>query len=637
MSAEAAVKNDTTEPESHAFSAEIAKVLQLMIHSLYTNRDIFLRELISNASDACDKLRYRALSEDGLLGDDGELGIRIAVDAEAKTLTLSDNGIGMNREDLIAHLGTIAKSGTQEFLGALSGDAKKDSQLIGQFGVGFYSAYMAADNVTVRSRKAGESEAWQWQSSGDGTFTLQALEEDFPRGTEITLALKDDAAEYLDRFRLKHIITTYSDHISFPITLLGDGAEQPDEVVNSASALWTRPKSEITDEQYQEFYRHVAHQPDAPFMTIHNQIEGALTYSSLLFVPSMKPFDLFHPDRKSRVKLYIRRVFITEESVEIIPAWLRFLRGVIDSEDLPLNISRETLQHNALMGKIREAITKKVLGELKRKAKNDEAAYAEFWSNFGAVLKEGLCEGNSPKELILECCQFTSTETAEGETTSLAAYKERMKEGQEAIYFLCGDKADVLRNSPQLEGFKKHGIEVLLLTDHVDDFWTGIVTEFDGTPLRSAMKFGSDLDAFAKEDEKAADESKDDKPSMEGLLAFMQNALGDKVKQVRTTHKLSDSPVCLAVGEGDMDLRMEQFLAEQKQIPGGYARIFEVNPDHPIIQGLAARIEGGDLSDENKELISLLYDQANIVEGQRIEDPIAYAKRVNGLLGKLLT
>lgn len=634
MNAEAARADDTTHTESHHFSAEISKVLQLMIHSLYTNKDIFLRELISNASDACDKLRYEAAQNDALLGEDAELKIRVDLDVKAGTITVSDNGIGMDREDLIANLGTIAKSGTQEFFKNLSGDAAKDTNLIGQFGVGFYSAYMVADRVEVISRKAGGDDGWKWESAGDGEFTLAPLHEPIPRGTHITLHIRKDAKEYLDRYKLRHIIQTYSDHIGFPITIAGGKEETHEEVVNDAGALWTRPKSEITDEQYQEFYRHVAHQPDEPFLTLHNQVEGKLSYTNLLFVPSMKPFDLFHPDRKGRVKLYIKRVFITEESQDLLPAYLRFVRGVIDSEDLPLNISRETLQKNPMMDKIRTSITKKLLGELKKKAKKDPEGYAEFWESFGGCVKEGLCEASEPKELILETCRFHSTATSGDAMTSLEEYKERMVEGQEAIYYITGNDVETLRHSPQIEGFKKYGVEVLLLTDHVDDFWTTTVHQFGETPFRSAMKYGSDLDKLAKEDDAKKDDEKaeDETPDLEGLKAFMKMVLGEQVKEVRSTKKLADSPVCLAVGEGDMDLRMEQFLVEHKQLPGGYARIFEINPEHAIIKGLAARVNAGEMGDAQKDLVHLLFDQANILEGQPIKDPAAYARRVNAVL-----
>ncbi|MGE0754647.1 MAG: molecular chaperone HtpG, partial [Alphaproteobacteria bacterium] len=420
--------------QTHKFAAEVSKILQLVIHSLYTNKDIFLRELISNASDACDKLRHEAITQPQLTADNPEFSINISVDPKARTLTIADNGIGMSKDELKKNLGTIAKSGTQEFIAAMSADAKKNAPLIGQFGVGFYSSYMVADKVTVVSRRAGANKAYQWESDGQGEFTLAATEKD-TRGTVITLHLNSEADDYLDKFRLRHIVQTYSDHISFPITLTDE--EGGTETVNSAGALWMRGKGDITDEQYNEFYRHVAHAPDEPWLTLHNKVEGKVEFTNLLFIPSAKPFDLFHPERKCRVKLYVRRVFITEKNVDIVPAYLRFLRGVVDSEDLPLNISRETLQDNPIINKIRESLIKRVLSELKKKGEQDETSYLTFWNNFGAVLKEGLCEGLGNKESILEVCRFHSnTQDAQ---TSLDAYVARMPDGQEDIYYFTGD------------------------------------------------------------------------------------------------------------------------------------------------------------------------------------------------------
>lgn len=627
--------------ESIAFSAEISKVLKLMIHSLYTNRDIFLRELISNASDACDKLRYQALQNDALYEGESELKITLSIDEVNACVTISDNGIGMNRDDLIHQLGTIAKSGTEEFMAQLSGDAQKDVNLIGQFGVGFYSSYMVADRVVVHTRKAGESEAWRWESAGEGTFDI-APAEDRPRGTAITLFLNKDAKDYLDRFRLRHIAQTYSDHIAVPIEMVD--AEGNAERINEASAIWTRAKSDITPEQYQEFYRHVAHSPDEPFLTLHNKAEGVMEYTNLLFVPSMKPFDLFHPERRRRVKLYVKRVFITDENVEIVPAWLRFLRGVVDSEDLPLNISRETLQDNPLLGRIRDAITKKVLSELKKKAGKDPEGFAKFWDDFGAVVKEGLCESSAPKDKILEICRFHSTHS-QSEMVTLADYVARMKDGQEAIYVLHGDDVEGLRRSAQLEGFKKHGIEVLLLNDHVDDFWLNVNPQFEGKSFKSVTKAGADLEAFATQEEASAEASlseeekaqrEEAKASVEALIERMKAVLGDKVRDVRTTAKLSESAVCLAVGEGDMDMRMERFLREHKQLPAGVAKILEINPDHAIIKRLAAKLADASASDEVRETAHLLLDQAKLQEGEPIDDPASFSARISALLVKTL-
>lgn len=608
-------------PETHAFSAEIAKVLKLMIHSLYTNKDIFLRELISNASDACDKLRYQAVTHPEILGEDKELKITLSADEKSRTLTIRDNGIGMNREELIANLGTIAKSGTSEFLEVISrqspvasGEAGIAPTQIGQFGVGFYSGFMVADKVIVKSRKAGEEHAWQWESAGDGEFTVSPLEAEFARGTEITLHLRKDAKQYADKHKISFIVQTYSDHIGFPIYW-------EDQQLNTAGALWTRPASEISKEQYQEFYRHVAHQPDEPWLTLHNRLEGKISYTNLLFIPSMKPFDLFTPERRRRVKLYVKRVFITEEGVELVPAWLRFLRGVLDSEDLPLNISRETLQQNPLLDKIRESVTKKVLTELKKKMEKTPEDYAKFWQNFGAVIKEGLCETIAPKEKILEVSRFYSS--AQEEMTNMDEYIARMKPDQQEIYYLLGDRIETLRHHPQLEGFRKRGIEVLLFADHVDDFWVNVVHEYKGKPLKSVTK--AELKADTEE-----------KPAvgMEKLIATLKEIYSETVRDVRTTHKLAESPVCLAVGEGDMDIRMERFLRENKQLPDtAYAKILEINPDHPVIAALAEKAEQG-CTPEIEDMAWLLLDQARIIEGEEISDPAAFSRRLTQFLTK---
>lgn len=629
MTASAKRKAPQEEGQAMEFSAEISKVLQLMIHSLYTNRDIFLRELVSNASDACDKLRFEALQNDGLYAGDKELKISLLVDKKAHTICIADNGIGMSCDELIANLGTIAKSGTQEFSRLISGDAQKDMSLIGQFGVGFYSAFMVADRVTVISRSAHEAIAHRWESDGLGGFTVEPLEGEHPRGTSITLHIKKEAKEYLDFFRLRHIVQTYSDHVSFPI-FVSDGDEN-NEQVNQAGAIWMRAKSDISPEQYEEFYHHVSHSPDKPFLTLHHKAEGTVEYTSLLYVPSMKPFDLFHPDRRARVKLYVKRVFITDEQVEIVPRYLRFLRGVVDSPDVPLNISRETLQANPAVRKIRDAVTKKLLSELIKSSEKDAQAYIKFWENFGAVLKEGLCESDAPKDRILEACRFYSTH---GDALmSLKDYVARMKEGQEAIYVMAGDSLEQLRRSPQLEGFRKHGVEVLLLTDHVDDFWLGVNPKYADKPFRSVLKHGDDLKAFSPHKEKGADDesavvNETDAKQTEALAEVMKSVLGDAVRQVRATGKLSESPVCLAIGEGDMDLRMERFLLEHKQLPKGMPKILEINPDHPIIRALAADPSGQVFEDK----VWLLFEQANIQEGEPVKDPAAFAQRLGRLM-----
>lgn len=628
---------ETTETKN--FAAETARVLQLMIHALYTNRDIFLRELISNASDACDKLRYEAQSHQELLGDAPELGIHLAFDEKAKTLTISDTGIGMNREDLIAHLGTIAKSGTGEFLNQLTGDASRDVNLIGQFGVGFYSAFMVADRVRVTSRKAEEDAAWAWESDGQGSYAVSSAEAR-PRGTSITLHLKKDAKEYLDRYRLGHIVGTYSDHISFPITLTD--SEGATHTLNDGSAIWTRAKSDISDEQYHEFYRHVAHSPEKPWAVFHNKAEGKVEYTSLLYVPGMKPLDLFHPERRRRVKLYVKRVFITEEGVELIPPYLRFLRGVVDSADLPLNISRETLQKSPVLDKIRESVTSRVLTELKKRAEKDPKAYATFWENFGAALKEGLCEANAPREKILEACRFVSTAgeasgqaISDASLTSLADYKSRMREGQEAIYYLTGDTLAGIAHSPQLEGFRKRGIEVLLLTDHVDDFWPNVTHAYGELPFRSVTKAGEDLLKFPLEGEQKEEaEAAEQHADTAALCTAMQTLFGDAVREVRTTRKLAETPICLGVGEGDMDMRMERFLAEHKQLPKRAAKIVEINPTHPVISKLAASVAAHGMTPATEDALWLLLDQALIAEGEPVTDAGAFARRLGQFLAK---
>ena len=612
--------------ELHKFNAEVSKVLQLMIHSLYTNRDIFLRELVSNASDACDKLRHLAITRPDLAKGDSEFRITLSIDKKARTVTVSDNGIGMTKEELIANLGTIAKSGTQEFLAQLEKSKTKDMPLIGQFGVGFYSSFMVADKVTVVSRHAGGEECWRWESAGTGEFTVEPAALTL-RGTSITLHLKESCDEYLDAFRLRHIAQTYSDHISFPIILIGE--EGKAETVNTASALWMRAKSDVTPEQYKEFYHHVAHSPDEPWLTMHNKAEGKLEYVNLLFIPSMKPFDLFHPDRKRRVKLYVKRVFITEENVDVVPHWLRFLRGVIDSEDLPLNISRETLQANPLLAKIKDSVVKRVLSELKKKADDDAAGYLAFWNNYGAVLKEGLCEGHSPREQILETCRFHSTNTVDGHMTSLDDYIARMKPGQEEIFYLTGERLEGLRASPLIEGFAKRGIEVLLMNDHVDDFWVSVVFDYKGKKLKSVTRSDIDLEKFGEQKEEARPENKTDDAEIAKLCERIKRVLGDKVKDVRPTGKLTTSAVCLAVEEGAMDIRLERFLLEQKQLQTSSAKILEINPGHSIIRALAGRADIDDV-------VWLLFDQARILEGEDITDPAAFTRRLQSFVEKSL-
>ena len=620
--------------ERLSFQAEVSRLLDIVAHSLYSEKEVFLRELVSNASDACDRLRYAALTQPELSADDPNLKVRLLVDKDARTLTVADNGIGMNREDLVENLGTIARSGTAAFMKSLEGaekaDGKKDVNLIGQFGVGFYSAFMAADTVTVLTRKAGEPHGWRWESDGKGEFTI--AEADGPsRGTKIVLHLREGDDEYLDETRLGGIVRKYSDHIAIPI-LFGEGDDA--KALNSASALWTRSKSEITADQYKEFYHHVGHAFDEPWLTLHWRAEGALEYTNLLFVPSTKPFDLFDPKRAHRVKLYVKRVFITDAAEGLLPPYLRFLRGVVDSEDLPLNISREMLQHNPMLAKIRAGITRRVLSELAKKAKDGEnvAEYNGFWENFGAVLKEGLYEDYEHRDDILKLLRFRTT--AGEELVSLEQYVGRMKEGQDAIYTISGDDLDTLLRSPQLEGFRAKGVEVLLLTDPVDEFWMPSVGVYDGKPFKSVTRGGADLGKI-----KGAEPEKPEEKAPEGeltdLLALLKLTLSDAVKDVRKSERLTDSAVCLVADDNDMDMHLERLLKQHKQLNGEIGkRILEINPSHALIKRLAERAKGSGATDALEDAAWLLLDQARIVEGEPLPDPAAFARRLAGAMEK---
>jgi molecular chaperone HtpG len=611
--------------EKRSFQAEVSRLLDIVAHSLYSEKEIFLRELISNASDACDRLRYAALTRPELAADDPGYRVVITPDKAARTLAIADNGIGMNRDELIANLGTIARSGTSAFLQELSGDARKDVALIGQFGVGFYSAFMVADSVEVLSRKVGDAEAWRWVSDGRGEFTVEPAEKE-GRGTTILLKLRDGEDEYLDPARLRRIVETYSDHIALPILLKEDGKET---ALNRASALWTRSKSEITAGQYKEFYHHVAHAFDEPWLTLHWRAEGALEYTGLLFVPSSKPFDLFDPQRKSRLKLYVRRVFITDDAEDLLPAYLRFLRGVVDSEDLPLNVSREMLQKNPLLAKMRSQITKRVLSELGKKAAENSAEYAAFWDSFGAVLKEGIYEDFEQRDTLIGLARFRST--AGEALVSLDEYVARMQPGQDAIYYITGDTLDLLRKSPQLEGFRAKGVEVLLLTDAVDEFWLPAVGRYKEKPLKSVTRGGADLSKIAAED------GKDERPTTDegkiaNLIAIFKLALGDAVKDVRVSERLTDSAVCLVADEGDMDIRLERLLKQHNRLDAAAKRILEINPRHALIARLAQQVGEPGTSDRLSDFAWLMLDQARILEGEQLPDPGAFARRLSGLL-----
>lgn len=632
-----------TDVEELKFDAEVGKVLSLVVHSLYTSKDIFLRELVSNASDACDKIRYESISDQTLLGEGEELRIVISVNKDRKELSISDNGIGMNRQELVRNLGTIASSGTQRFLEALGDDASKKCDLIGKFGVGFYSAFMVASEVVVDTRRADEKIGYRWRSSGDGGFSITKLDEDVPRGTKITLAMKEDECGFLDKFRIEHIITTYSDYVGYPIYFIDD--EGKEEKLNSGVAIWTKNKSDVSNEEHLEFFRAVSHVGSEPWMVIHNKNEGAVEYINLLYIPSVKPFDLFHPDRRCSVKLYVNKVFITEDNVQIIPQYLRFIRGIIDSSDLPLNISRETLQNNRVIEKIKSSVTNRVISSLRDKAENDYESYKKFWENFGPVLKEGLCESldTEARENLLSVCRFHSSGSGK-ELVSLADYISRMKSGQESIFYLLANDLDSAIRSPQIEKMVSSGIEVLLLVDPVDDFWTSVVSEYKGVSFKSVVRVGDkDLekcidegsDAKSEEDsDKDGDKSKK-KENIDAFVEYLKKVLSDVVSDVRVSKKLTTSLVCLAVPDNSMDIRMERFLREQRQINYKSSRILEINADHAVFEGLLKLYTEDSENESLKEVARLLFDQACIVEGEEIANAADFAVRMNNLLVQL--
>jgi molecular chaperone HtpG len=616
--------------EKRVFQAEVSRLLDIVAHSLYSQKEIFLRELISNASDACDRLRYLALTQPALIGEDAAFRVVLEPNANRRFLTVSDNGIGMSREELIENLGTIARSGTANFLAQLSGDERKDRTLIGQFGVGFYSAFMVADKVEVTSRKAGSEEAWRWTSDGKGEFTVEAGERE-KRGTTIVLQLREDSAEFVEPSRLHEIVKTYSDHVALPIVLDHKGKE---ETLNAASALWMRPKSEIKPEQYKEFYHHVGHAGDEPWLTLHWRAEGRIEYTGLLFVPSMKPFDLFDPLRKHRLKLYVRRVFITDDCQDLLPPWLRFVRGIVDSEDLPLNVSREMLQSNPMLARIHGQIVKRLLSELQKKAKDAPEEYAKFWENFGAVLKEGLYEDRDERDALLALARFRST--AGDGLVSLEEYAARMKPGQDAIYTIAGDNLELLKKSPQLEGFRAKGIEVLLLTDPVDEFWTPAIGKYKDWTFKSATRGGADLAKIGGAESQKKNGAEDEKPNANAasLVAMFKLALGDAVKDVRLSERLTDSPVCLVADEGDLDIHLERMLRQHRQLDQLSKRILEVNPRHPLVARLATQIGKDGASAVISDVAWVLLDQARIIEGEALPDPAAFSRRLSALLEK---
>ncbi len=627
----------TANRETLGFQTEVKQLLHLMIHSLYSNKEIFLRELVSNASDACDKLRFEALNNAALYGDDSELKIRVAFDKGARTVTISDNGIGLSRDEAVAHLGTIAKSGTKEFFSALTGDQAKDAHLIGQFGVGFYSSFIVADKVTVISRRAGveANQAVRWESAGEGEYTVEMVEKT-GRGTDVVLHLRDGEDDFLNGWKLKSIIRKYSDHITLPIIMKKeewkDGEQvvtEEDETVNQANALWVRSKSDITDEQYTEFYKHVAHDFEDPLCWTHARVEGKQEYTQLLYIPARAPFDMWDRNARHGIKLYVRRVFIMDDAEQLMPLYLRFVRGVVDSADLPLNVSREILQQSKDIDNIRSGCTRKVLSMLEGLANSDEAAdkekYAKFWEAFGAVLKEGVGEDHANKDKIAGLIRFASTHgDGDKQIVSLADYIARMKDGQEKIYYVTADSFNAARNSPHLEIFKKKGIEVLLLSDRVDEWVVGHLTEFEGKQLQSVAKGGLDLgkledEAEKQEAEKAADEYKD-------LLEKVKTALGDKVKDVRVTYRLTDSPSCLVSDEHDPSGNLARLLKAAGQKAPDIKPILEINPQHPAVMRL--KYEEARFDD----WAALLFEQATLAEGGQLDDPAGFVKRINDLM-----
>ncbi|WP_313217963.1 molecular chaperone HtpG [Stenotrophomonas sp.] len=626
-----------TQKETLGFQTEVKQLLQLMIHSLYSNKEIFLRELISNAADASDKLRFEALTQPALLENDSDLRIRVSFDADAHTLTIDDNGIGMSRDEAIAHLGTIAKSGTGDFLRQLSGDQKKDSQLIGQFGVGFYSAFIVADQVDVYSRRAGlpASEGVHWSSRGEGEFDVESIDKP-ERGTRIVLHLKDDQLDFADGWRLRGIIKKYSDHIGLPIQMVknahGDDAPaEPEwETVNRASALWTRPRNEITDAEYREFYKHAAHDHQDPLAWSHNKVEGKLEYTSLLYVPGHAPFDLYHRDAPKGLKLYVQRVFVMDQAEQFLPLYLRFIKGVVDSNDLSLNVSREILQSGPVIDSMKAALTKRSLDMLDKLAKDSPDVYAGFWKQFGQVLKEGPAEDYGNREKVAGLLRFASTHDASGEqSVSLADYVGRMIEGQDKIYFLTGDSHTQVKDSPHLEVFRKKGIEVLLLTDRIDEWLMGYLTEFDGKSFVDVARGDLDLGALeSAEDKQAQEEAAKDK---QALVERLKTALGEDVADVRVSHRLTDSPAILAIGEQDLGLQMRQILEASGQKVPDSKPVFEFNPGHPLIGKLDQEADAARFDD----LSRVLFDQAALAAGDTLKDPAAYVRRLNKLLLEL--
>ncbi|MEP2651249.1 MAG: molecular chaperone HtpG [Paraglaciecola sp.] len=642
---------EAAQQETHGFQTEVKQLLQLMIHSLYSNKEIFLRELVSNAADAADKLRFKALSNDSLYEGDGDLHVKLSINKDAGTITIADNGIGMNKADVIEHLGTIAKSGTKEFFGKLSGDEAKDSQLIGQFGVGFYSAFIVADNVTVRTRAAGDdvSNGVQWESAGEGEFTIADIEK-ADRGTEITLHLKEDEKEFLDDWKLRSIVSKYSDHISIPVKMFkeevpeSEGPKGPDgeegekipavpafwEAVNKATALWTRDKSDVSEEEYKEFYKHISHDFSDPLTWSHNKVEGKTEYTSLLYIPSKAPFDMWNRDQKHGLKLYVQRVFIMDEAEQMLPTYLRFVKGLLDSNDLPLNVSREILQDNKVTQAMRQGCTKRVLQMLEKIAKKNPEKYQEFWAEFGNALKEGPAEDHANKEKVAGLMRFASTHTdSEAQTVSLADYISRMQDKQEKIYYITADNYQAAKSSPHLEIFRKKGIEVLLMADRVDEWLMSHLTEFDEKSFQSITHGALDLGDLEDEDSKKALEEAE--KEVEGLIDRVKAVLGDKVKEVKFTHRLTDSPACIVADEQGMTTQMIKLMQAAGQPVPEAQYHFEINPEHQLVKLLA------DVQDEEQfsQWTDVLFDQAALSEQGSLKDPASFVQNLNKLLASL--
>lgn len=632
----------TAQRETHGFQTEVKQLLQLMIHSLYSNKEIFLRELVSNAADAADKLRFKALSDASLFENDGELRVRISADQEAGTVTISDNGIGMTREDVIEHLGTIAKSGTAQFFSQLTGDQAKDSQLIGQFGVGFYSAFIVADKVRVITRAAGakSDEAVIWESEGEGEFSIEATEKT-NRGTDIILHLREDEKEFADAWRLRSIIGKYSDHISIPVEMWKDEvpeSEGPDgekipaqpgewEAVNKAEALWTREKSDISEDEYKEFYKHISHDFEEPLKWSHNKVEGKQEYTSLLYIPKKAPWDMWNRDKQNGLKLFVQRVFIMDDAEQFMPNYLRFVKGLIDSNDLPLNVSREILQDNKITQAMRKGCTKRVLGMLEKMAKNDAENYQAFWNEFGQVLKEGPAEEHNQKDTVAKLLRFSSTHTDEiAATVGLEDYVSRMKEGQDKIYYIVADSFEAAKNSPHLEILRKKGIEVILMHERIDEWMMGHLSEFDGKQFQSVTRGNLDLGELEDEESKKAQEELE--KSSEGLVSRIKDVLGDKVKEVRVTHRLTDSPACIVADDHDMSSQMAKLMEAAGQKVPETKPVFELNPEHDIVKHV------DQLQDEDAfaQWAEVLLDQATLAERGSLKDPSSFVARLNKLM-----